>query len=319
MASKKTSDTERPGRALEELVAHLERVLGADQNAKIESPAMLPDKVTGTAREFDVVVTIRSSHHELRTAIECRDWERPLDVSHIEAYDTKCSHCDIHSKVIVSPNGYSSGAKKKGDFLGIRCLTLHDIESIPWIKAPGIELRWRKLLKADWLIDVADPARELAGVQKSGLSLCLSDGKPFEQEYLDKLLSDAINARPRGVMETGIEWSEHYDFPTHDVQLRHNRTGRQYDCVVSANVVLRMESRREAFKMFEYDEPEIQHIARGAIADISAPGTNNQAKAMLIEKADGSRSLVVINGNIESGTLEVEEEETTDGKTPTNR
>jgi hypothetical protein len=313
MTGKKTGELGRAGRALEELVAHLERVLGADQNAKIESPVMLPDKVTGDAREFDVVVTIRSSHHELRTAIECRDWERPLDVSHIEAYNTKCSHCDIHSKVIVSPNGYSVAAKKKGDFLGIRCLTLHDIKSIPWIKAPGIELRWRKLLRANWQIDAVDLARELAGVQKTGLSLCCSDGKPFKQDYLDILLSDAINSRARAAIDTGVEWSEHYDFPTHDVRLRHNRTGRRYDCVVSADVVLRMESRREAFKMFEYYEPDTQHIARGAIADISAPGTQNHAKAMLIEKADGSRSLVLINGNVESGTLEVEEEDTPDG------
>lgn len=53
-----------PGRALEKLVATIERVLTAKSGAVIiEAPKRIPDKVTGQPREHDIILTLREGHH----------------------------------------------------------------------------------------------------------------------------------------------------------------------------------------------------------------------------------------------------------------
>lgn len=55
----------KPGRALEVLVAQLEKVLANNKNITIESPKKLRDKTTKRIREHDVGLTIKEEHHQI--------------------------------------------------------------------------------------------------------------------------------------------------------------------------------------------------------------------------------------------------------------
>jgi hypothetical protein len=123
----------KPGRSLEKLIAYLERHLAASDNVLVESPKRIRDKTTGRLREHDVVLTVTSGHHKIMVAVECRDRSRPVGVPQIEGFAKKCSETLIDKGVIVSPRGFTSTALLKSNALGIRCLSLDEVETLPWM------------------------------------------------------------------------------------------------------------------------------------------------------------------------------------------
>lgn len=133
----------RAGRSLEVLVSHLEKVL-SEGTVKVESPKRYRDRVTSGWREHDVVLTISQGHHQLIVALECRDHSRPVDVSQVEAFHTKCRHTGINAGVIVSTSGFSATAQQKAQALGIRCLTLEEATNFDWLLVPDLEVRRRR-------------------------------------------------------------------------------------------------------------------------------------------------------------------------------
>ena len=90
----------RMGRPLEVLVSHLEKVLSVG-TVKVESPKRLRDRVTSKLREHDVVLAVNQGHHQMTVALECRDHARPVDVSQVEAFNTKCQHTGVDVGIIV--------------------------------------------------------------------------------------------------------------------------------------------------------------------------------------------------------------------------
>jgi hypothetical protein len=123
----------KPGRSLEKLIAYLERHLAASDKVVVESPKRIRDKTTGRLREHDVVLTVTSGHHKIMVAVECRDRSRPVGVPQIEGFAKKCSETLVDKGVIVSPCGFTSTALLKSKVLGIRCLSLDEVETLPWL------------------------------------------------------------------------------------------------------------------------------------------------------------------------------------------
>jgi hypothetical protein len=133
----------RAGRSLEVLVSHLERVLAGD-SVKVTSPMKLRDRFTSGLREHDVVLTIDQGHHQLLVAIECRDHSRPISVSQVEAFHTKCQDTGVAQGIIVSSKGFYHKAQKKAQQLGIRSFTLQEAVAFDWLLAPGMQVRKRR-------------------------------------------------------------------------------------------------------------------------------------------------------------------------------
>lgn len=123
----------KPGRSLEKLIAYLERHFADSDTVLVESPKRLPDKTTGKLREHDVVLTVTSGHHKILVAVECRDRSRQIGVPQIEAFAKKCSETLVDKGVIVSPCGFTSTAMPKSKALGIRCLSLDQVDALPWM------------------------------------------------------------------------------------------------------------------------------------------------------------------------------------------
>lgn len=130
----------KKGRSLEKLVAYLERHLTNHDMVKVESPKRLRDKSTGRLREHDVVLTIKSGHHTVLVAVECRDRSRPVGVPQLEGFAKKCQETGVVQGVIVSPCGFTKTAPAKARALGIRCLSLDQVKVLPWMLCEYLEI-----------------------------------------------------------------------------------------------------------------------------------------------------------------------------------
>ena len=124
---------DRSGKALERLIAMLESAL-CDTGAVIEAPCRrLVDRDTGRPREHDVVITWDHGHHQIITAIECRDRSRPVGVPDVEAFADKCQATGIHSGVIVSAKGFRDTARTKAAARAINCMDIAEVERFDWL------------------------------------------------------------------------------------------------------------------------------------------------------------------------------------------
>jgi Restriction endonuclease len=98
----------KDGKALEQLIGIIEKILAANDNIIVELDKKLTDKFTGEQRQFDVVLTVKHQHHTVVIGIECKDRARPVGVPDVEAFHTKCQHAGINQGVIVSTSGFAS-------------------------------------------------------------------------------------------------------------------------------------------------------------------------------------------------------------------
>ena len=126
-------EMERAGKSLERLIAMLESAL-ASTGARIEAPCRrLIDRDTGKPREHDVVITWDHGHHQIITAVECRDRSKPVGVPDVEAFADKCETTGVHSSVIVSASGFRTSARTKAGARAITCMDIAEVESFDWL------------------------------------------------------------------------------------------------------------------------------------------------------------------------------------------
>jgi hypothetical protein len=169
-----------PGRALEQLTATLERVLGTGTSAHIESPAHLTDRVTGERREHDVLLRIKTSHHETLIAIECRDRSRKITVNDVEGFYMKCRDTGVDQGVVVSSKGFSRTALFKAKVRNIRTLLLNDARSFPWLGTAGITGLTRRINHISCMFE---PEQQLDPLPQT-YSVLMPDGSPIHPEQV---------------------------------------------------------------------------------------------------------------------------------------
>lgn len=185
------SDSNRPGRTLEKLIAFLEKMLSRAEGAVIESPFYVRDKITGEVREHDVVVRGNFGHHETLIALECRDKSRPVTVNEVESFQSKCNDTGIHGKVIVAVKGFTKGAMKKAEAYGIRCLSLDEALGFPWMEMKTIAQFSRNITRNSWRFILADdPKHDIKNFvirNSDGTELRTVDFENSTREELNKL------------------------------------------------------------------------------------------------------------------------------------
>lgn len=82
-------------------------------------------------RQFDVVIKFKFQFYEYLVLIECKDLQGPVPVKEVEAFVTKAKDTKAHKAVMVSSNGYQSGAKEKAEKHNIELFTLTEIQEMP--------------------------------------------------------------------------------------------------------------------------------------------------------------------------------------------
>jgi Restriction endonuclease len=212
--------SDKSGRSLERLVAALERAL-TDSNATIESPSRrLIDQDTKKAREHDVLITWNHGHHQITTAIECRDRSRPVGVPDVEAFADKCRSTGVNSGVLVSSNGFSNSARTKAQARSIICMDLSEVAGFDWLGTPaivGFERRFGDF-KFDLFFDKNPETlaflRDCNGttVTKEQLPQTLMNAIPLTDDFesqVDKVIPLNVHMNTLNwvaVDEYGIEW-----------------------------------------------------------------------------------------------------------------
>lgn len=179
---------QRKGKRLERLVAVLERTL-AHSGARIEAPSRrLIDRDTGRAREHDVVIIWDHGHHQIITAVECRDRSRPVGVPEVEAFADKCERTGVHSGVIVSAMGFHSSARAKAEARSITCMELSEVEGFDWLGG-GVVYRYNRQF------DILDVAVMFNGEGPTEISAILNERE--QQVSADELSQLVMNTVPQ--------------------------------------------------------------------------------------------------------------------------
>lgn len=118
----------KAGKALEQLVMAIQEYQKNNPDTHIVSNAILRDRA-GVDREVDVFVRNTFQGENIGIAFECKDYKRKVGVNIVDEFKSKCNDIpDIHKGIIVSPSGFTDGAKKKAQFLGI---SLCQIDNVP--------------------------------------------------------------------------------------------------------------------------------------------------------------------------------------------
>ena len=179
----------KKGRSLEKLVAYLERHLAANEFVTVESPKRLRDKSTGRLREHDVVLTIKSGHHTVHIAVECRDRSRPVGVTQLEGFAKKCQETGIGQGVIVSPCGFTKTAPAKALALGIRCLSLDQVSAFPWLLCEHFEVYRTNFVHIDFKIIPENDFKK----KPDSFTLVTDEGEEITSDILRNNLIASLN------------------------------------------------------------------------------------------------------------------------------
>ena len=110
----------------QKLIFHIKKHLS--QSAEVTESEFLEDRLTHTPREVDVCIQSILAGHKLVLCIECRDHDRPADVTWIEQMKTKHDYLPTNALVLVSRSGFTTTALEKAKALGIETLAFDDID-----------------------------------------------------------------------------------------------------------------------------------------------------------------------------------------------
>jgi restriction endonuclease len=133
----------RQGRALEQLVAELERVLGPT-DVVIQSPEYIVGRNTGQRREVDVSLRTKIGSSDLFVMIECRDRGGKQSATWIEQIVSKQEDVGANKAVAVCPAGFTRGARQLAEAKGIDLRTIAsvtDAEVFAWLLLETVRYR----------------------------------------------------------------------------------------------------------------------------------------------------------------------------------
>ncbi len=276
------------GKSLEQLIYSLERALGHDDNVSVESPKRVPDKITGKKREHDVLITIKQGHHQVQVAIECRDRSRPITVNQIEGFWKKCQDTGIDKGVLVSTMGFYNTARKKADFLDIRCLDVEEVDSFDWMLAPGVHSIIKKLLHHEWTF-----YPELDGIaEKGNMEISDNHGNILSPESMTSNALTQLNKLLPEIPEPVEKESFVVKFPGDNLVLTNSETGDSCPVkFVIVEIFYSVINEIIPFKLVQYKEGD-ENITDAAIANLSFD--DNAGNLMVVEEKGGGKRVLYV-------------------------
>lgn len=89
---------------------------------------MVPDKITGQARQIDVLIEINSKGHSLKMIVDAKFHASPIDVRDLESVLALADAVGANKAIVVAANGWTEPAKKKADHVGcsLELLSIED-------------------------------------------------------------------------------------------------------------------------------------------------------------------------------------------------
>lgn len=100
----------------------------SEEKTEVLGPRCFLDGHDGK-REFDIVLKTQIAGLTLLTVIECRDFKKKIDVTHLDGFISKMQDVNANKGVIISRKGFSKKALNKGRRLGLDLRLAHDIRT----------------------------------------------------------------------------------------------------------------------------------------------------------------------------------------------
>jgi hypothetical protein len=128
----------KKGENLEKLVRMIQETMKDSPNTVIHSNYKIQNH-SFRKREIDILIESRINDFQIKIAIECKDYDKPVPVGEIEAFSGKCSRIrGLNKKVFVSSNGYQADAINAAKDFDIELNSLDDI-------SPNVIQHWLKI------------------------------------------------------------------------------------------------------------------------------------------------------------------------------
>lgn len=109
---------------------HFERLVAAIHKAAAQGGKVTwNDKIDG--RQFDATIRFEHALYTYLTVIECRDYEKRVPISDVEAFVTKARSAGANKAVMVSSSGYQSGCYDVARQNHIGLYTLKQLDDEP--------------------------------------------------------------------------------------------------------------------------------------------------------------------------------------------
>ncbi len=96
---------------LEILVAKIQKQLAP--KAEILHDVKLDGRLSGTKRQIDVLVRDKIGQYEINIIIDCKDYNKPVDVKGVEKFDGLLRDVGAQKEVLVCPRGFTQTAKTR--------------------------------------------------------------------------------------------------------------------------------------------------------------------------------------------------------------
>lgn len=279
----------KKGRNLEKLVAFLEDILKKCPNTTVKSPDFITDRITGGKREHDCVIRIQSGHHEIVTAVECKEHSKPIDVKEIEAFETKCKDTNINKAVIVSAKGFTKNALAKASHFGISCLSLEDVQSFEWMACAESVCYIVNFRKISW--HFLPENKELLGC--TDFTLFDEGGKPIQLDQLThNLQKEAIKCMDSNCVET-IEEEKNFVFASVPFRAKRNSDGVTSEIKQAiAKTKYSIEVKKTPFNLFSYQDKKTgKIIAEGGVSEFENPLFSG--KIYIVDDKNGEKKVYI--------------------------
>lgn len=131
------------GRIFEQLVAMIQESLKDSPQTQVFHNCYIEDITPSKKkRQFDIIIKSKINGFENVIAIECKDYSSPVTLEKIEAFNSKCTTiANINKKILISAQGFQSGAIENAIFFNIELFQLSKINISlikDWIDLEGI-------------------------------------------------------------------------------------------------------------------------------------------------------------------------------------
>lgn len=164
------------GRLFEDYIAFIyEQLLLLDNDNAIVKKNIVLEK-DNTEHQIDVYYEFTKANIVHRVAIECKNWEKPVDQKEMASFESYINHLRNIIGVVVAKKGFTDGAIKYAESKGLKLLTPEDLPN--FINAIGLNLQKVYMPKAD---ELAEPFYTILYVDNKGSWT----GNYYIEEYKD--------------------------------------------------------------------------------------------------------------------------------------
>lgn len=117
-------------RRFEKLVAQIQRELAP--NALVTHDDQIKGHDSEELRQIDITVKQKVGQYDILIAIDCKDYQIPVDVKDVEEFIGLIKDIRANKGVMVAANGFSGTAKRVGEKKGLNLYRLVDTDAHDW-------------------------------------------------------------------------------------------------------------------------------------------------------------------------------------------